>query len=224
MDKETKKKEILDAFNFRHACKEFDETKKISKDDMNFILETARLSPSSFGFEPWRLINIKNDDLKTKLLDTTWGAQKQLPTSSDFIVILARKDDMRYDSEYIHNFMKEIQKVPEEMLETRINVFKNFQESGFKLLESERTLFDWACKQTYILLGNVMTAAAQIGIDSCPVEGFDREKTEDLLHREGVIDKNKFGISVMVAFGYRKADPSRPKTRQNIEEILEVIE
>ncbi len=77
--------------------------------------------------------------------------------------------------------------------------------------------------QTYIALGNMMTAAAQIGIDSCPIEGFHREKLEEILEKEGIIDREQFGISSMVVFGYRKEDPKRPKTRKSMEEVVEWI-
>lgn len=69
------KEEILNAFRFRHACKEFDSSKKISEDDFNFILETGRLSPSSFGFEPWKFLVLQNEAIREKLREVTWGAQ-----------------------------------------------------------------------------------------------------------------------------------------------------
>ncbi|MDD7793188.1 NAD(P)H-dependent oxidoreductase [Clostridium sp. 'White wine YQ'] len=217
------KSKILDAYNFRHACKEFDENKKISDDDFNFILETARLSPSSFGFEPWKLLIVQNKDLRDKLKPITWGAQRQLPTASHFVIILARKkDEMIYNSEYIHNFMEDIQKLPNDILTGKTATFENFQKNDFNLLENDRYIFDWASKQTYILLGNILTSAALIGIDSCPIEGYDIKKVEDLLEKEGVLDKTKFGVSVMAAFGYRKNTP-REKTRQSIDKITEWI-
>ncbi|WP_242834229.1 nitroreductase family protein [Clostridium pasteurianum] len=61
------KEKIIEAYNFRHACKEFDADRKISQDDFNFILETARLSPSSFGFEPWKFVIVQNEALREKL-------------------------------------------------------------------------------------------------------------------------------------------------------------
>ncbi|MCF6192947.1 MAG: nitroreductase family protein, partial [Kangiellaceae bacterium] len=93
------KKEIIEAFNYRHACKVFDANKKISDADFDFILETGRLSPSSFGFEPWKFLMVQNIDLREKLKSITWGAQGTLPTASHFMVILARKQNsMNYDS------------------------------------------------------------------------------------------------------------------------------
>ncbi|MDC2865063.1 NAD(P)H-dependent oxidoreductase [Bacillus sp. BP-3] len=218
------KEEILKAYEFRHACKVFDVNKKISDEDFHFILETGRLSPSSFGFEPWKFVVIQNQNLRQKLLPVAWGAQKQLPTASHFVVILARKkEDMMYNSSYISNFMTNIQNLPPEVVDAKSNFYKTFQESDFNLLESDRAMFDWASKQTYIVLGNMMTAAAQIGIDSCPIEGFQQEKVESLLREEGIISGEAFGVSCLVAFGYRLEEPQREKTRQTMDMVVEWI-
>ncbi|HEK9100781.1 NAD(P)H-dependent oxidoreductase [Bacillus pfraonensis] len=218
------KEEILKAYQFRHACKEFDVNKKISDEDFHFILETGRLSPSSFGFEPWKFVVIQNQDIRNKLLPVSWGAQKQLPTASHFVVILARKkEEMIYNSSYISNFMKNIQQLPEEVITMKRGFYKEFQESDFQLLESDRAMFDWASKQTYIALGNMMTAAAQIGIDSCPIEGFHQEKVDAILKEEGIISDDAFGVSVLVAFGYRAEEPKRDKTRQTMDMVVEWI-
>jgi nitroreductase len=217
----TMKASIIDAFKFRHACKEFNIEKKIPDQDFNFILEAGRLSPSSFGFEPWKFLVVQNQDLREKLKEHAWGGQKQISTSSHFLVMLARKSYfMKYDSEYMKDFMKNVKKLPEESIKTKIGYIENFQKNDFKLLETGRAIFDWACRQTYIPLANMMTAASMIGIDSCPMEGFDAKKINDVLQKDLGIDTKKFGISCMVAFGYRKTDPGA-KTRQLMDEIVE---
>ena len=108
------KEDILKAFQFRHACKEFDPNKKITKADIDFILETARLSPSSFGFEPWHFIVVQNNDLREKLKSGAWGASKKLETASHFIVCLTmRSHFLRHDSPYIKDFMRNVQHLPD---------------------------------------------------------------------------------------------------------------
>ncbi|MBP3952211.1 NAD(P)H-dependent oxidoreductase [Bacillus suaedae] len=222
-DKEQQKQRILEAFQFRHATKEFDPSKKISDDDFEFILETARLSPSSIGIEPWQFVVVQNKELREKLKDVTWGAQKQLPTASHFVILLARTiKDVKYDSDYIANHIREIKKYPEEIAEKIPGIYKNFQESDLHLLESERAIFDWSSKQTYIALANMMTAAAQIGIDSCPVEGFDMDAVHQILAEEELLEDGHLDISVMVAFGYRAKEP-RPKTRKPKEQLVKWI-
>jgi len=216
-----KSNQIVEAYNFRHACKVFDKMKKISKEDFTTILETGRLSPSSFGFEPWKFLIVQNRELREKLKQFTWGAQGTLPTASHFVVILARKQkSMKFDSDYITHMMVDVHHLPEESVEQRRGRYKIFQESDFGLLESERSTFDWAAKQTYIALGNMMTTAAMMGIDSCPIEGFKAVDIEALMAEEFSIDTDEFGVAVMVAFGYR-IEEQKLKTRQSIEEITQ---
>lgn len=216
------KQEILDAFRFRHACKEFDAARRISGEDFEFILETARLSPSSFGLEPWKFLVVQNPALREKLRQHTWGGQKQLPSASHLIVALLRKSCfMRYDSGYVQNFMRQVQKFPEEAAVARGAILEKFQRNDFALLESERAMNDWAARQTYLPLANMMTAAALIGIDSCPIEGFEREALEQVLARELAVNLEQWGVAYLLAFGYRKGESARPKTRQEMAAVVE---
>ena len=148
------KQDILDAFNFRHACKTFDPERRIPDADFNLILETGRLSPSSFGFEPWRFLVIQDMALREKLLSVTWGAKGQFPSASHVIAILVRKDDMRPGSEYTQHFMREIQRLPEEGVDRKSKMYRQFHETDFQL-QDPRALFDWCCRQAYIALGNM---------------------------------------------------------------------
>ena len=213
------KQEILDAYMFRHACKEFDATKKISNEDFSFILETGRLSPSSFGFEPWHFLVIQKKELRETFVKAAWGGQNQFPTASHLVFVLAKKSHfMKYDSDYIDQFMTNVQHLPPEIVEMKKGFYEAFQTTDFQLLESERAMTDWATRQTYIPLANMMTSAAMIGIDSCPMEGFDRQKMDALLASELGLDMNKFTMGYAVAFGYRKETPN-PKTRQEIDAV-----
>ncbi|WKJ90666.1 NAD(P)H-dependent oxidoreductase [Methylomonas montana] len=215
------KQEILDAFGFRHACKEFDAERKIDADDFEFILEIARLSPSSFGLEPWQFLVVQNPDLREKLRQYTWGGQKQLPTASHVVLTLVRKSYfMRYDSEYLYRLMREVQKFPEDQAKTRTAVIEKFQRSDFNLLESERAITDWATRQTYLPLANMMTAAAMIGIDSCPIEGFERTDLERVLAEAADVNLEHWSVAYLLAFGYRKNPPARPKTRQERDAVV----
>lgn len=217
------KKIILDAYHFRYACKRFDKTRLISKEDFTVILEAGRLSPSSFGLEPWRFLVIQDPILRKKIKQVSSGAVNSLEGASHFLIILARKKiDLGYDSDYVIGMMKDVQKLPEETVTQKQKSFRKFQIEDFKLYESERALFDWACKQTYIPLANMMTAAALLGIDSCPVEGFNRADLERILQAENILDATYFGISVMAGFGYR-AETAPPKTRQPLEQIVSYI-
>lgn len=218
-------KMVLDAFQFRHACKKFDPSKVISNDDFTTILEAAHLSPSSFGFEPWKFLVIQDENLKQKLFPVSWGAQNSLNGASHFVIILARKKiDTIYNSEYITKIMSDIQHLAKDVADQRRSKFENFQKNNFNLLENDRALFDWASKQTYIALANMMTAAAFLEIDSCPIEGFSISSVENILEEEGILDTNHFGVSVMASFGYRdESKQPHPKTRQPLEDIVQWI-
>lgn len=214
----TTKEDILAAFHFRHATKEFDPSKTISDADFEFILETGRLSPSTFSTEPWRFVVVQNERLLNNIKDVSYGAASKLPEASHFVIILARTPlDIRYDSAYLKE--QQARDVPGEYLARRLEILEEFQRNDFKLLEHERFLTDWSIKQTYIALANMLTAAALIGIDSCPIEGFDIEKMNRLLDEEGLLEDGSFTISVMAAFGYRKKDPG-PKTRRPFDDVV----
>ncbi|MGG1611066.1 NAD(P)H-dependent oxidoreductase [Paenibacillus phoenicis] len=221
LDKSDVKQAILEAYHFRHACKQFDPDRTLPEEDFRFILEAARLSPSSVGLEPWKFVVLQKPELREKLRAVSWGAQGQLPTASHFVVILARTmKDLRYDAPYVTHMMKEVHHIPDEIVDQMlVGNYRTFQESDFQLLESDRAMFDWACKQAYIALGNMLTAAALIGVDSCPIEGFDRDKAEQILREEGLLEDDRFGIACFAAFGYRVKEP-RPKSRQALDDIV----
>ena len=215
-------KQVFDTLEFRHACKTFDKTRKIPDDDFNLILEAARLSPSAFGWEPWNFIVLQNQEVRNGLIPFCWGARRQAPTASHFVLILARRPcSTIYNSDYIIDMMQRIQKLDPAKQAEKQELYENFQKYEFKLLDSERNLYDYAGKQCYIALANMMTVAAFIGIDSCAMEGFDLEKTENYLVEKGVFDPKQFGLVCMVAFGYReKGQVSTPKTRHDMSEIV----
>lgn len=224
IDKETKKTEVLSAFQFRHATKDFDPDKKISAADFDYILETGRLSPSSYGFEPWKFVVVQNKELRSKLAEYATGARRQLQSASHFMIILTRlPKDMVAGSDYIKRMLDDVQKLSPEIAQAKRENYDHFLKTSIAIEDEPRVMFEWACRQTYIALGNMLTAAALIGIDSCPIEGFNRAKINELLAAEGIMDPEHFGISVMAAFGYRLHAPS-DKTRRCAQEVVEWVE
>ena len=212
--------EILTAFKSRHATKEFDVSKILTDEEMNFILQTAHLSPSSFGFEPWHFMVVQDKELREMLKPVAWGAPLKLDTASHFVLGLTMKAPMtKWDSEYISHMMKDVKQFPKDVEEMYTKFYREFQERDFNL-DTDKKLFDWASKQSYIALGNMMTSAALIGIDSCPIEGFHQEKAETLLREKFGVDTEKYGLSYMVAFGHRKAEPAHPKVRREFKDIV----
>ena len=215
------KQAILDAYQFRHACKAYDPARKISDDDFRFILETGRLSPSSFGLEPWRFVVVQEPQTRALIRDMAWGAREKVMECSHFVVILARQPAMLSpDGDYLPRFMREVQHLPEEVVQMRLRFFRNFSEKDFELAGHPRAFYDWACKQTYIALGNMLTAAAMIGVDSTAIEGFPLEAMNSALAGRGLYDSAQFKLSVMAAFGYRLNAP-QPKTRQRLQDVVQ---
>lgn len=158
-------KTFMEAMDFRHACKIFDETKKISSDDLNFILEAGRKSPSSFGQEPWKFLVITNPELKAKIRPFCWD-QPQITTCSHLVVLLAAIESTKpTSSEVLRKFNR--RGLSQEMVEAYIKKYSSHLEDTFS--SDEKTLA-WTSRQTYIAMANMITAAAVKGIDSCPIE------------------------------------------------------
>lgn len=220
-----KKEDLLQAMMYRYATKKFDPDKKIPAEDFQAILDAARLSPTSFGFEPFKLLVIQNKNLREKMRPFGWGIQAGLD-ASHFIVILARKKaDLVYGSAYLEHIQHDVKELPEAAYMLYKDAYTNFAVNDFKNFESERAAFDWSCKQAYIVLGNMLTMAAYAGIDSCPLEGFQPAEMNKLLgEEEKLFDLGHYGVAVMAAFGYRDEKPHRNKTRRTLGEIVTVVE
>lgn len=215
------KQQVLDAFHFRSTCRYYDANKKISREDMEYILELGRLSPSSVGSEPWQFLVLQNEALREKIAPVTWGIKHPMNEMSHLVVLLAKKN-ARYDSAFFRNSLERRGLTPEQ-IEATLSRYKTFQTEDIQITDSERTLFDWCSKQTYIALANMMTGAAMIGIDSCPIEGFHYESVNRILSEAGLFDANEWGVSCMVTFGYRSKEIKK-KYRKPADEVIKWIE
>jgi len=208
-----KENNFLEAMNFRHACKVFDETKKISDDEIHYILEAGVKSPSSFGMEAWKFLVVTDDTLKAKLRPLCWN-QLQITSSSHLIIILAGIDSLKPKSgEPQKRFAR--RNMPQEKLEFYIDLYASHLE---KTLSSDENIYAWSARQTYIAAANMMTAAAVIGIDSCPIEGFEKEKVEEVLE----LDTSKYQLAMMLPLGYRLNEQSE-QLRLAFDEVVEFI-
>jgi nitroreductase len=180
---------LLEILNQRHACKIFDENKKISKDDINYILETARLSPSSFGMEPWRVIVISNQDKKESLKESCWN-QNQIDTCSHLVVIVAQTESVKPYSNYVKDMFAR-RGLDEDMYNKYLDRYAKYLENS--------DIASWVDSQCHILATNICNTSAFIGCDSCMIGGFEKDKLEEQLN----IDKDKEFVSLVVALGYR---------------------
>ncbi len=210
------KKDFMEAMDFRHACKVFNDTKKISDEDIKYILEAGRKSPSSFGQEAWKFLVITNEDLKAKIKPYCWD-QIQITSCSHLLIILTAIEDVKPESGVpAKRFGR--REMPQEKKEFYDNLYKNHL-TVTKVLDSDENVYSWTARQTYIAAANMMTAAAIKGIDSCPIEGFEKENIEKLLG----LDTSKFQLSLVLPFGYR-LNPQAEQIRLAIDEIVEFID
>ena len=218
---EITKQQVLNAFNFRAACRAYDPAKKVSREDIDYILELGRLSPSSVGSEPWKFVVLQNPQIREKIKPYCWGIKHSMEEMSHLVIILAKKN-ARYDSEFFRQGLTK-RGLTAEQMEATLARYKSFQTDDIKIADSERALFDWCSKQTYIALGNMMTGAAMIGVDSCPIEGFNYDNVNRILAEEGLFDLNEYGVSCMVTFGYR-AKEIKKKYRKPADEVISWVE
>ena len=209
--------QVVELLNQRSSTRYCDPNKKIGEEDFNAILECARLSPSSVGSEPWKLLVIQNKALREKIKPFSWGMKNQLDDCSHLVILLAKKN-ARYDSPFFTEVMTR-KGLDEEQQKLALAKYETLQKNDMKLLESERTLFDWCSKQTYIALANMLTGAAAMGIDSCPIEGFHYDLMNQTLAAEGLFDPQEYGVSVAATFGYRARDITK-KSRKTMDEIV----
>ena len=199
----------LEILKFRHACKIFDENKKIGAGEFDFILEAGRLSPSSTGLEQWDFLVVQNKELREKIKAISWN-QVQITSCSHLVVILAKIKEVKVGSSYID---KMIARRADKNIEAIAARQKFFLLSNFK--NDDELTFQWSHEQCMIAATNMMNAAASLGIDSCPMEGFDRHALNEILG----LDESEQRVAIVVPFGYR-LNPQPEKLRRQRAEVV----
>ncbi|MDO8553695.1 MAG: NAD(P)H-dependent oxidoreductase [Candidatus Micrarchaeota archaeon] len=187
---------VIEDMNWRYAVKVFDSAKKVPQKDLDELLEVLRLSPSSFGLQPWKFLLITDSKIRAELRKNSWD-QPKVTDASQLIVLCARTD---MNEAYVHKFVKSI-------AETRgipVDALKDYQGMmlGSVTGRSQEDLLNWSKKQVYISLGTLLTACAVKRIDACPMEGFDATAYDKIL---GLAQKG-LTATVVCAVGYRGAD------------------
>ena len=211
------RQQALDIFRRRVSTRHYDPARKISAEDFAAILDFGRLSPSSVGSEPWKFLVIQNQELREKIKPMAWGMQATIAEASHLVILLAKKH-ARYDSPFFSELMNRRGFTPEQRA-AALERYRSFQIHDIAIADDERALFDWASKQSYIALANMLTGAAMLGIDSCAVEGMDYAAVEHILAQAGLLDPAEYGVSVAATFGYRARD-IQPKPRRDAAETV----
>ncbi len=206
---------IIQAMNWRYAGKIFDTNKTITNEQLMTVLEAGRLSPSAYGVESWQFIVVNNLELRKKLRDASYG-QPKVTDASHIIIIASRTDGGKVVDELVERTAKTQGKTTEEL--------KGFSDMVHGAVEKlgEEGAKNWYKAQSYIPLGIMIEAAALLGIDSGPMEGFDADKVDELL---GLKEKN-LHASTMLALGFRGDDDyaKLPKTRKTFDDVVTIID
>ena len=189
--------QVLHAHQWRYAVKKFDATRVIPAATWEALEKTLVLSPSSFGLQPWKFIVITSKDLREALVPHSWG-QKQVSECSHFVVFTAKNEVGPDDSTALIQATSAVRGVPEQALAGYKQVIDGFLANA----KAGSWLDPWTAKQTYIALGNLMTTAALLGVDTCPMEGIDAAKFDEILGLKGTGYRTIVGCAV----GYRAAD------------------
>lgn len=206
---------ILDALKWRYATKVFDHEKMISEDDLHAILEAGRLSPSSFGVEPWKFIVVENTELRAKIRAV--GFDQPKITDAAYLIVIARRTDAR--ANLANDLVARTARI--QSVDPNTLTGLGGMVSGFIATLSDEKLDAWVAMQCYIPLGVMVGAASMMGIDNGPMEGFNPVEVDKIL---GLPEKH-LASTTFLTFGHRGDDPaaSQPKVRRDFDEVVEFV-
>ena len=207
---------VLEQLSWRYATKQFDPSKKVSESDWSVLEQALVLTPSSFGLQPWKFIIVKDQAVRESLVAHSWG-QRQVADASHLVVLAIKKEVTIELIDALINRTVELRGGTAEALAGYKGMMVNML-----LPHPQEALSQWAAKQVYIALGNLMTAAAMMGIDTCPMEGFDAAKYDEILGLEARGVKS----CVVCPVGYRAETDkyaSLAKVRFKAEDLIETI-
>lgn len=208
--------DILEKLEWRYAVKKFDAEKKLTTAQLDRIVAATRLSASSYGLQPYKILVIENPAIRERLKTVSWG-QSQI-TDASHLVVFARVDDLNesHVDVYTKNIAETRNVNPEDLAR-----FAGIMKGTVNGLDGDKAAA-WTSKQAYLALGTLLTAAAAEGIDACPMEGFDAAQYDEIL---GLKDK-KLATVVIAAIGFRAEDDvmqHAKKVRKPIAELVELI-
>jgi nitroreductase len=209
---------VLHQLQWRYATKKFDPTQIIPPETWAILEQSLVLAPSSFGLQPWKFFVIRNPDIRQKLLTASWN-QTQVIEASHLVVFAIKKDISAADVDRYVTRMAEVQQAPVENLQGFSEVVKGFLTKPPYPLDVN----EWSTRQVYIALGQFMTSAAMLGIDTCPMEGFVPAQYNELLE----LPQQGYSAVVVCPAGYRSTEDKsalRPKVRYPEQEVIAHID
>jgi nitroreductase len=207
---------LLDNLNWRYATKKFDATKKISSEDLNTLKEAVRLSASSYGLQPYKVVIVENPEIREQLKAAAYG-QTQITDASQLFIFA---NDLNAGAESVDAYIKNISEtrgVPADALAGFADMMKG---TIANLSQDAKNI--WTAKQTYIALGTLLAAASELKIDATPMEGFNAAAFNEILG----FDKLGLNASVIATVGYRHDEDDTQhykKVRKSHEELFITI-
>jgi len=185
---------------WRYAVKKFDPSRKLEQKDWETIKEALVLSPSSFGLSPWKFVVVKDPAVRAQLRGAAWG-QSQITDASHLVVLTVKKD---LDAAYVDRFIArvaEVRGVNVESLKAYRDMMVGYID-GMRTRSGDSAVNAWSGRQVYIALGQALETAALLGVDACPMEGFDPAKFDEILG----LPQTGYATLGVLTLGYRAAD------------------
>lgn len=208
---------LIEQLNWRYAVKRFDSTKKIPGPTIEALEQSLVLSPSSYGLQTWKFFIIQKPDLLTKLRAASWN-QSQVEDCSHYVVMAYRHT---VDENYISKYISEIA-IQRQVTEESLAGFKKGMIADIVNGPRKSIVPVWSSRQVYIALGSLMTSAALLGVDSCPIEGLDPAIYDDILG----LKNSEYRTVVACALGYRHPEDrnaQKKKVRFSKGDLIEHI-
>ncbi len=188
--------DVIESLQWRYATKKFDRNKNLTDEKLQTLKQAFNLTATSFGLQTISLLVIENRTLRTKLLPAAYN-QKQIVDASHLLVLCIKDHIHTNDVDDLFDNVSDLRNTPETILEPYRNDLKSMMQ---KMTQEQQQ--EWSIKQAYIALGNLMTVCAVERIDSCPMEGFSREKYDEILD----LKTKELKSVLLLPVGYRAED------------------
>lgn len=206
----------IENLKWRYATKKFDSSKKISPKKLTKLMEAIQLSVSSYGLQLYKVIIVEDTSLREKLKSVSWG-QGQI-TEASHLVVFCNYTNVK--DKHVDDFLDLTSKTQNVDVKN-LSGYGDFVKGKIKEKTKSESI-NWTSRQTYLALGNLLNACAELKIDSCPMEGFDPEKYNEILN----LSKQGLNAAVIATIGYRSDEDhtqNRRKVRKPLNELFEVL-
>jgi nitroreductase len=209
--------QLLEALQWRYATKVFDPTRQIPVATWNALVEALILSPSSYGLQPYRFLVVENPEVRQRLLPHAWG-QRQIVDASHLVVFAARTSMSEAEIDTFMIRVSEVRGIPA----TALADYRGMMVGDVVKGPRSAVAAEWAARQAYIALGNLLTSAALVGVDACPMEGLVPHEFDKVLELHG----SGYQTVVAATLGFRATTDkyaSLPKVRFPASQLVDAI-